>query len=235
MSRSPTKFIGVDLAWKCDPSPNSITAICECDAQGKVSSPVIVGSDEEILGSIPSPRDCWLAIDAPLQVPNQFGMREAERGVVHAGIHILPSNQDFLKRKCGGIRGERLAMELVENGFQNDAKGIQGSGLIYEVYPFGILHGITGGRVPRYKHGPMDGRRSALHQVLNAVEGWEPSISSLDIFANEIDDAGPRQIREMGDKIDSMLCAICLYAHWLYAGERTRLFGDGSDGYILLV
>jgi predicted RNase H-like nuclease len=233
--RYPTIFIGVDLAWKCDPVPDSITAICVCDAQGVVSSPFTVRSDAEIMGCIPSTRDCWLAIDAPLHVPNHFGMRQAERDVARAGIRILPSNRDFLTRKCGGIRGERLAVELVRNGFQGYAQGVQGSGLIFEAYPFGIIHGITHGKVPRYKHGPLDVRRSACLQVLRAVEEWEPTLRSLDMLANEIDEAEPGRMREMGDRIDSMLCATCLYAHWLYDGKRTRLFGDGSDGHILLV
>jgi predicted RNase H-like nuclease len=227
-------FIGIDLAWKCDPGPGSSTALCECDAHGNVSLPVIMSSDAEILAHIPSPEGCWLAIDAPLNVPDHFGMRKVEKEVARAGIPILPSNQDFLRRRCGGIRGEHLAGELVNKGF-HQIPNIGSPGSIYETYPFGIIHGITHGKVPRYKHGPSDARRSACLQVLRAMEEWEPSLRSLDTLAKEIDEAEHRQMREMGDRIDSMLCATCLYAHWLYDGKRTRLFGDGSDGHILLV
>jgi predicted RNase H-like nuclease len=39
----------------------------------------------------------------------------------------------------------------------------------------------------------------------------------------------------MADKVDSIVCAACLYAHWLYGGKRTRMIGDEKDGYILIV
>ena len=50
-----------------------------------------------------------------------------------------------------------------------------------------------------------------------------------------IKEADARRMKHMDDKVDSMLCAMCLYAHWLYRGKRTRIIGDGSDGYILMV
>ena len=229
------RFIGIDLAWKCRPDPRSRTAMCECDSHGQLSHPFMVGTDEEILEHIPGAERCWVAIDAPLNVPNRSGAREVEKEVARSGIRILPSNRDFLNQRCGGVRGERLAMELEGRGFVHLSTEVVDPGTMVEVYPFGILYGITGGRPPRYKHGSTEERREGCLSVLEAMGRWEPSLKGLDRMEGQIERADLPGMRHMSDKVDSMLCAMCLYAHWLYRGRRTRLYGDGSDGHILIV
>ncbi len=229
------RFIGIDLAWKCGPDPRTSTAICECDQYGQLSHPFMVGTDEEILEHIPGPDRCWLAIDAPLNVPNRFGSREVEKEVARSGVRILPSNRDFLNRKCGGVRGEQLALELERRGFLHLSTEVVDPGIMVEVYPFGVLYGITRGKPPRYKHGGIEQRREGCLSVLDAMGRWELSLKGLEWMEGQIERADSRRMKNMGDMVDSMLCAMCLYAHWLYRGHRTRLYGDGSDGCILIV
>ncbi len=114
---------------------------------------------------------------------------KVEKEVARSGVRILPSNRDFLNRKCGGVRGEQLAMELERRGFLHLSTEVVDPGIMVEVYPFGILYGITRGKPPRYKHGGIEQRREGCLSVLEAMGRWEPSLKGLEWMEGQIERA----------------------------------------------
>lgn len=41
-------------------------------------------------------------------------------------------------------------------------------------------------------------------------------------------------MKAMGGLVDAALSAMCVYAHWIYGGERTQLVGEEEYGHVLL-
>lgn len=228
------RFIGIDLSWKCSPFLKEGTAICRCDATGRMDGPFLVTDDKEILSFIESSGNSWVAIDASLNVPNEVGMRTAERMVAAEGIPILPTSQTFLRRHCGGSRGEMLVRSLENAGYHLAAPHDLSARSIFETYPYGSLRSMAPGRRIKYKDGPADVRRKALIEVLNIVKGWERSIVMPRTLEEEILEANGKELGQATDKVDAVVCAACVYAHWLYQGRTTRMLGEENDGYILL-
>ena len=227
-------LIGIDLSWKCSPFKEKATAICVCDTSGHMQHPLLVTSDEEILDIVLANPGGWVGIDAPLVVPNQHGLRSGERMAVHCGLHILPTNRTFLQKTCGGVRAEALVERLENNGYSHARPGHDRGSMFFETYPYSLVHHLVG-RGFSYKKGKAAEKRKGCQEILLRLQGWEPSIDVPDAFFDEVRDAAPGELKQVADKVDAVLCAACLYAHWLYGGQRTRLVGDEKDGYILIV
>lgn len=235
MKRMSVKgFIGVDLSWKCFPFKEKATALCICDTAGRMQDPMLMTTDDEIMEAILDTDDRWVGIDAPLIVPNQHGLRSGERLAVQGGLHILPTNRAFLQKTCGGVRAEALVDRLVNEGYSHARPGQNSSRTFFETYPYSLVHHLVG-RGSNYKKGPAAEKRKGCQEILLRLQGWEPSIAIPGGLIAEVADAAPAQLKQVADKIDAVLCAACLYAHWLYGGQRTRLVGDEKDGYILIV
>ena len=77
------RFVGVDLSWKCAPFKEGATAVCSCGQDGKMDTPELVTSDDDVIEFI-GPGPAWIGIDASLLVPNQFGLRSGEREIVRS-------------------------------------------------------------------------------------------------------------------------------------------------------
>lgn len=105
-------FVGIDLAWS--PKNGSGIAILEGNKkEAKVVCYDVVLTDEEMLHQIQEKvkkHDAFIAIDAPLIVPNEEGRRVAEAVVgqlfrkYDAGAH--PANRKRLSQWSGTIRGK---------------------------------------------------------------------------------------------------------------------------------
>lgn len=227
-------FIGVDLSWKCSPFKEEATGICICDTNGHIKDPILVTSDDDILDIILATKNSWVGIDAPLIVPNQHGLRSGERVAVQSGLRILPTNRSFLQRSCGGVRAEALVERLYLNGYVHAHLGSAAENVIFETYPYSLVQHLVG-RGFSYKRGKAAEKRNGCQEILRRLQGWEPSIDIPVAIYDEVRDARPAELKQVADKVDAVLCAACLYAHWLYGGQRTRLVGDEKDGYILIV
>jgi predicted RNase H-like nuclease len=102
-----------------------------------------------------------------------------------------------------------------------------------EVYPYGTLHLITGGNVPRYKKGKADERRRASLKLLRILREWLP-VSIPKWLDEEVVAAAPSELKSVTDKIDAVISVLCVYGHWIYVGKMTEVLGDASNGFILL-
>ena len=174
-----------------------------------------------------------VGIDASLKVPNHAGMRETEKLVRRMGINILPTSKNYLDNKFGGSRGEHLVSSLMKMDFRLAAPEDNAGRLIYEVFPFATIKCLTG-RSPAYKHGRLAERKAECLVLLETIQAHHPEIRSPEGLEDEIGRAGLAGIKSVGDKIDSMLCAISVYRHAINRGQSTQMIGDEENGFILL-
>ncbi len=216
-------FVGVDLAWGMDPAPLS-TGFCVLDGTGRIVDWRCLTSDSEVIENIVVNIPGWVGIDASLFVPNRGGMRAVEKLLRARGIKVLPTSQAFLDRHCGGSRGEAVVAGLAPSGFSLE----KGTMPVFETFPRAILHAALGKKMPRYKTGPREVRTSGCEAIATLLETAFPHLG-------EVVHRLPADPRQAADMIDALACAICVYAHWRYAGERTTLL-HGEDGtHVLLL
>jgi predicted RNase H-like nuclease len=225
-------FIGVDLAWKTNPSLENGTAFCVMNSAGKVTNIDLVTNDHQILSRLEGRKCAWVGIDAPLIVNNEDGLRKCERSLFDRSIRVLPASRGYLSRKFGGCRGVDLADMMSRMGYSFPG-GDRECKVMIEVYPYGALHVITGGSVPRYKKGKADERRKAALKIMRILRKWLP-VSIPETLDEEIDVATPSELKSVMDKIDAVISVLCVYGHWIYAGKMTEVLGDATDGFILL-
>lgn len=223
------RFVGVDLGWKMDPPRSGGTGICQLDRDGKVELAKVVTDDAEIVDIIDRAGDCWVGIDASLSVMNEYGLRPCERRLRDMGIRVLPTNINFLRDKFGGSRGEALVHQLSELGFKVADGKDHDTRSLFEVFPHGTLHLLSGGHRPDYKKGAGPSRSEARRVVIAMVQSWEPSIEVPDVLQEE----GVKD-KVLEDILDAWICVACTYSHWLNGGRTTLMVGEEGDGHILL-
>lgn len=188
-----------------------------------------VTDDMEILGIVQDAGRSWVGIDASLVVRNQEGLRPCERRLRQMGVRVLPTNRSFLQRRFGGSRGELLVDELASIGFHLSSGEAEGGRLVFEVFPHGTLHLLSGGKRPDYKRGGREARAEGRKQVMDLVKGWEPTLEVPEVLLD-----GGLQDKEAEDVLDAWICVACVYSHWLNGGRATRMVGEEGDGHILL-
>jgi len=228
-SFADVRFAGVDLGWKTDPPIEGGTGVCLLDDTGAVLSLESITHDSEILSFLTSEEEMWVGVDAPLVVNNQRGLRECERSLFDHGIKVLPASRSYMLRRFGGCRGVSLSRVLIENGYRFGGEG-EGKKALFEVYPHGTLHLLMGGKVPRHKKGGREERRRAALMVLRILREWVPIEIPRQLL---LDIQEANDLKPVMDRVDSVVCVSCVYAHWLYSGKRTQLLG-GRDGSMLL-
>lgn len=214
-------YVGVDLAW----GEKARTGLAEVEADGRLIAMASARSDAEV--------DEWLfareaparvvAVDAPLIVPNDSGMRTCERliGADYGryGAAAYPSNRGM--RYFNPPRAELLA---ARHGWSVDpaAPEVAGTRCI-EVYPHAVLVGLfTLGRALAYKKGSLGSRQASAVQLLDLLEtvptlqaGASPRWN--EVRAHVAGAMRPVDLDAVEDEIDAVVCA--------YAA---RLFVSGS-------
>ena len=136
-------FVGIDLAWSTK-NGTGLAIIEGNKKEAKVLYSDVVLTDEEIIRHIQEKvkdKKAFIAIDAPLIVPNEEGRRVAEAVVgqlfrkYHAGAH--PSNRKRLSQWSGTIRGEELVKKLTAIGFDHNPsiEKFEATRKCFEVYP----------------------------------------------------------------------------------------------------
>ena len=232
----------MDLAWGL----SGKTGLAAVDAQGVLLAVCDAQSDRQIIAWVRAwaPGDCFVAIDAPLIVPNLSGQRTCERlvgryfGRYNASCHSSNLSHAHFK---DGSRGMRLADSL---SLDADPAS-KGKRRAAEVYPHpaivSLFHLPT---VLRYKN--KSGRdlellRSEMQRLLDLVE----SLESAPVPLHVRQDPGWQRIRvtvgsadrksalaKVEDSIDAVVCSyVAMVA--VQAPESVRVIGDGVEGYIL--
>jgi predicted RNase H-like nuclease len=231
-------FVGLDLAWG-EKNQSGIAAI---DSDGRLLLLGVAGDDDEIKAAIAPyvERDCIVAIDAPLIVPNAKGARPCEKDL----------NADFQKFEAGARpafsdkpefknpRGARLANAL---GLDMDPASSSGRRAI-EVFPHPATVVLFDLKLSlKYKRGPFEVRHRELVKLMSHVEELDRATPrlranrSIDWVAlrRRVDTATrPSQLDRDEDPVDAVLCAyVALY--WYDRPEDVTIYGDVASGYIV--
>lgn len=239
------KFIGIDLGWL-----SGATGLC-C-LQWQDNHLVILdfsyhSATEDIF--------CWLdswvkinepamvAVDAPTIITNQVGMRLADRLVqksfsrYHAGCYPANLSRPFAQRTV------EFGRSLEAKGFVH-APSLQPQALgryQIEVFPHpATIHLFGLNKILKYKKGKIADKKIELEKlrylIVKVLPNLEPGIN-LDSLA--LIPSIPRAVRGVGlkeieDKLDSLLCAY-IGAYWWYWGiAKNWVLGKLDTGYIVI-
>lgn len=242
-------FIGIDLAWSGKNS--SGVAIIEGNRKkGKVIDVGILNSNQEIIDYLNKnikKEKAFIAIDAPLIVPNKTGRRIAEVEVgklfrkYNAGAH--PANSTRLSSFNGGkVRGEVISKFLEKNKFRHspNIKKFEKSRKFFEVYPHPsmvVLFKLD--NVLKYKAKPKRDYNfrwqefKKYQNYLEKLENASPAIKIPEnIFTKNIKKLKGKSLKNYEDKLDAIFCAYIAYYCWENP-KKCKVLGNMKKGYIL--
>ncbi|HEX4977562.1 MAG TPA: DUF429 domain-containing protein, partial [Nocardioides sp.] len=235
-----TAYVGIDLAW----GTRAATGLAVVAEDGSLSGSATVRTDEEVAAWLEGVgRDpVVVALDAPLVVRNDVGMRTCERLVSRAfGAHGAACHASSRARPLfDPPRAETLAERHGWRADPDPARvGAAAGPVAIEVYPHAAMVGLFGlGWVLPYKAKAgrtVDLRRAAMLEVLYHLETvaelrLEEHPRWRDLRAGVEDAARHVDLERVEDEIDAVLCA---HLAWLWAHRPSvlRVYGDaGGDG-----
>ncbi len=199
------------------------------DRHGRVVTATTVTTDQEIMDLLMGEGDTWVGVDASLIINNENGLRPCEKRLRKMGVRVLPTNRTFINQKFGGSRGESLVERLKDHGYVlSEGTGAHGR-CLFEVFPHGTLHLLSGGHRPNYKKGGREQRSQGRREVIATIGSWEPTLEPPSILLGE-----KRNEKELEDILDAWVCVACVYSHWLNGDRTTQMIGEEGDGHILL-
>jgi predicted RNase H-like nuclease len=182
--------------------------------------------------------DAVIGIDAPIVIPNETGMRVADRlahsmyGKYHAGAYPASRLTRFWQRTTG------LSSSLVRSGFRHgDNLTTQSRGRYQiEVHPHAAaVQLFVLDRIVKYKKGTLAARAAELERLRGLMlERLPRLVPALALSAlPEIPKSG-LELKAVEDQIDAVLAAY-IAAHWWYWGlERNDVLGNARMGYIIV-
>lgn len=243
------KFVGIDLAW----SPRNSSAISVIDAahaKGKISEyKTGLGSNNDITDYVVNAvgsEKAWIAIDAPLLVPNLHGYRLADRMTTdlfrkyEAGTH--PANRTHLK-KYGGLRGEELTKMFEKLGFEHNPylKPKSESNAVFEVYPHPAIV-VLFNLEKTLKYKPRQSRDYNFRW--NEFKKYQGHLSTLakakpaleipeNILNQKLNGLKGRALKGYEDLLDSIMCSYIGFYYWYWGNEKCAVLGNMKQGYIL--
>ena len=240
-------FIGIDLAWSTK-NGSGIAVIEENKIKSKLLSADLTFSDKDIIEYVKEKTkngNSFIAIDAPLIVPNESGRRKAEEIVgslfrkYNAGAH--PSNRKRLSQWSGKIRGEEISKLLEKEGFKQDPyiKRFEESRKFFEVYPHPsmvVLFKLN--KIIPYKAKPKrdyESRWSAFEKYQSLMKGLKKSNTPLelgDILKTNVRKLKAQKLKDYEDRLDAVFCAYIAYYNWANP-EKCEVLGSMNEGYIL--
>ena len=240
-------FVGIDLAWS-DRNGTGIAVLKGNRNRAELCYSGIVFDDNEIMGSVKDivkSQNAFIAIDAPLIVPNKEGRREAERLVgLHfrkydAGAH--PANRTRLSQWSGKIRGEEISRLLKKEGFRHSpyARKFEKNRKFFEVFPHPsmvVLFNLD--RIIRYKSKPKRDYEfrwkefRTYQKHLKNLEKAKPSLVLPKEFYKDVRKLRAKKLKNYEDMLDAVFCAYIAYYFWAKP-DKCAVLGDMRKGYIL--
>jgi predicted RNase H-like nuclease len=194
------KYLGIDFAW----SGRNYSALSLLEDNELIET-VYLLSDEEILAYINSVKPDKIAVDAALEVKNETGNRTIENQILKTfakyKLGIYPINQNIMKKLYGGNRAEEVFGKLREYQLRTN---------LFEVYTHAtILRCFTKDHVLPYKR--KKGRKTDFikEQLLHLQDYMMGVVNGIEPYA--IEDARTKSLKEIEDKLDSLVCAYTLY------------------------
>jgi predicted RNase H-like nuclease len=230
-------FIGVDLGWYGKPSG---LASIEWDGSGlRLRNIARLEPVDQILAWIQAEAgsgSAVAAVDAPLVIRNQTGIRPAEHELnrdfrrFHAGCHAANLGRPFAANVLSFSR------RLEALGFRHGASlRPRQKGLFQiEVHPHAATINLFGlDRIVKYKRGVREHRAKELRRLRSLMLTRLPALEpALHLRLPAVPRTG--NLKPAEDQIDAVLCAY-IAAHWWYwAARRNQLYGTAEAGYIVV-
>jgi predicted RNase H-like nuclease len=229
-------FIGVDLGWFGKPTGLASIRLHRGLRQYQISR--LEGWDN-ILAWVQQEAgsgNAVIAVDAPLIIRNQTGIRPAERDLnrdfrrFHAGCHAANLGRPFARNVTA------FSQQLETAGFRhNDALEPRQPGRFqFEVHPHAAsvrLFDLE--QIVKYKRGLRAHRARELNRLRRLMQEQLPSRRPA--FSPELPPLpGTGPLKPAEDQIDAVLCAY-IAAHWWYWGmQRNTVYGSVESGYIVV-
>jgi predicted RNase H-like nuclease len=230
-------FIGVDLGWYGKPS--GLASIVLEGSALRLRNIARLETADEIVDWIQSEAgggSAVAAIDAPLVIRNERGIRPAERELnrdfrrFDAGCHAANLGRPFARNVTSFSR------RLEALGFKHGAcmQPRQEGRFQIEVHPHAATVNLFGlDRIVKYKRGSRAERARGLRRLRNlALARLPEGDPALSLRLPAVPPTG--SIKPVEDRIDAVLCAY-IGAHWWRWGTgRNQLYGTETDGYIVV-
>jgi len=239
------RLIGIDLAWG-EQNGSGCVELVRRDGELELVRLDLLRSMDEIIEWIEPERGDWVvAIDAPLVVRNETGMRAADRqasrryGQFQAGAY--PANRKLLG---ADHRGGQL-LRLLESGGATlvEQAGDAGDGrLVFETYPHVVMIELFGlERTIKYKKGSAADKRRGQRQLADAILAHfcgaadRPQLRLDDELAEILDEPDPplrgRDLERREDLLDGLVSAYM--AAWADAGRPLQGLGEAGYGVMI--
>ena len=239
------KFIGVDFGWTSGASglcclvlQGNKLAILDITTRFKVND-ILAWIDLWVSPQAPA----LIAVDAPIIINNQTGMRLADKlthkyfGRYHAGCYPANLNLGFSDRTVG------FSQSLIARNFDHaPAITLKKLGRYQiEVFPHPATINLFGlDKILKYKKGKIAQRQLELNKLRDRITQILPQLEpALDLSTIKKIPAIPnkltgKELKTIEDKLDSLLCAY-IAAYWWYWGEaKNMVLGDLDNGYIII-
>jgi len=227
------KYIGIDLSWK----PKNETGICIVDDLTNLKlwrSDCFTNNDLlKIIEEEIRKDDIVIAIDAPLKVENENGIRTCERELMKCQIHgkyiqIFSSNRVNLLKSYDEIRGEKLKEQILAIKSENSIE-------IIETYPGATILLDTKEKVKykRLNKNKTKGKLSFLIQLLLKINWFQKFEPQLESKINQINqsDIKKKELKNIEDKIDAMICCYC---SWKFKNQAKSIKIFGVDAELVI-
>ncbi len=238
-------FIGVDLAWRSDRNYTG-AAVLSGSRRGAhlvaVAGPIRSRSDVRKFVADHAASVTFVAIDAPLIIPNATGQRRCETavgaryGAREASCHT--SNQRLYPNASSVV----LAAELEALGYVHAPAATPTSGkVLLEVYPHAAMVALFDlPKSLKYKKGTLTQKRQGL-QTLSAhvrrLFAATPPLGCNDrleaILSRQTTNLSGAALKMHEDTLDAVFCAYLAYYFWYWGEQRNEVFGAVDKGYII--
>jgi predicted RNase H-like nuclease len=235
------KFLGIDLGWSTGASglcclgwqDDRLSILDLHHAQGATACLAWVDR------WAPEPEPAVIAVDAPTLIPNQTGMRLADRLThqhfrkYHAGSYPANLSRPFASHTIG------FGLSLEQRGFHHAPMIVSRQPGRYqiEVFPHPAMVHLFGlSQIIKYKKGSLADRRAGLAQLRTYLSIVLPTLTPALVIDRELPPIPERGValKAVEDQLDSLVCAY-VAAHWWYWGDdRNWVLGSLADGYIVV-
>jgi len=230
-------FLGVDLGWYGKPSGLASIGISREGLH--LRSMIRLENPDEILNWIQTEAgngSAVVAVDAPLVIRNNTGIRDAERAMnqefrrFHAGCHAASLGRPFAHKVLA------FSQRLTDLGFGHGAEmtaRARGRFQI-EVHPHAATVNLFNlPRIVKYKRGRRADRAKELRRLRRLMLSRLPLLDpALSLRLPAIPKAG--NLKPVEDQIDAVLCAYIAAHWWFWGARRNRVYGCGESGYIVV-
>jgi predicted RNase H-like nuclease len=242
------KLIGIDFGWV-----SGASGLC-CLEWHNETLHLLNFALETQIEAILTLIDTWIAkdesaliaVDAPTLIPNQTGMRLADKlthkhfGRYHAGCYPANLQRPFAQRTIA------FGRSLENRGFQHAAtiNPQQQGRYQIEVFPHPAMVNLFQlSRIIKYKKGKLADRKIGLKQlrafIFEVLPYLQPALRFTNIDQYEpltvdFENLNGKQVKAVEDQLDGLICAY-IAAYWWYWGTAKNLvLGDITTGYIVI-